>query len=113
MSNNNDLFSNFKIYTVNNPTGNLRAHGSTVVAGVVRVKFSILEGKNGLFASFPAQKGKKPDDNGKPVYYPDVIIEDDEVKANFQQLAVQAYKDNAGNNVVETGQTNTGDSIPF
>lgn len=108
---NNDLFSNIKIHKVNNPKGNLLAYGSVLVAGVVQIKFSVMNGQNGPFASFPAQKSNKTDENGKVIYYPDVSIKDKEVWNQWQQLAVKAYNE-AGNSGTGTSEQ-SGDGVPF
>ena len=86
---NETVLSSFQIWPVTSEkAGNLLANGKCVVAGTIKVNFTIMKGPKGVFASFPSQKVEKPDG---VQYYPHMSFIDESTKAMFQTEAVAAY----------------------
>lgn len=110
-----NTFSNVKLRLFNGK-GNMKAAGSVVVAGVAEVHFTVVQSSKGIFASLPSQKGSKPDENGKPIYYPLVSIPDKTQYIEFQKLVKQEYeKLLSGNQDVSAsnGEDSQVDNYPF
>lgn len=73
-----------------NSQSSLRAFADVEIDGVLVVKgCGIFEGRDGLFASFPSEKGK----DGK--YYPKVFIKKDaaDLRQAFNAAVIQAYNE--------------------
>jgi hypothetical protein len=89
-----DIFSNFKMTAIKaNEGSKLLASGSVTISHAIEVKFVMMMGPKGPFASLPAQQGKKPDkDTGKIEWYPQVKILEKDMYAEFQKLAREAYE---------------------
>ena len=84
-----DQFSELKIYpTKNQGTSKVIANGSFVYNNAVRLKFTIVDGSDGKFVSFPSEKGTKPDAAGKFPYFPYIKFVDDEVKNSMQKFVL-------------------------
>jgi hypothetical protein len=113
------VFSNIKVFPMKKKHPTILANGSVVVGGVVEVRFTVMKGTKGVFASLPARKGTKPDDTGKIPWYPEVKILSDELNKEFQDLVRQTLKDQlAGNQVTKpakaAGESNQyNDEIPY
>jgi hypothetical protein len=86
-------FSKMKIFPMKKtiPNSNLLGNGSVTIADTVQVRFSVRKGPKGPFATFAAQKGKKPDAQGKDIWYPEVKIVDDKLYSEFQTLVRTEY----------------------
>lgn len=101
-----DVFSQMKVFPLKKAHPTILGNGSVLVAGVVEVKFTIMKGPKGPFASLPARKGDQKDpETGKDKYYPDVRILDGELYKEFQKLALDAF--NSGGK--KTGQKASGE----
>jgi len=90
-----DVFTNMKIVPLKMKHDVIVANGTVLVAGTVEVKFTMMRGPKGLFASLPGRKdptGKVDPKTGKPVYYNDVKIPDKEDYMGFQKMAQDATK---------------------
>jgi hypothetical protein len=90
-----ETFSNMKIFLLKTKHDVIVANGTVLVGGTVEVKFTMMKGPNGLFASLPGRKDPKGAVNpetGKPVYYSDVKIPNKEDYAGFQKMAQDATK---------------------
>lgn len=81
-----NVFSNLEINPLNKPLGTLIANGSVDINNVVKIRFSVIKGPKGVFASLPAIKGKKQDAQGKDVWYPQVKILSDDLYNELQAL---------------------------
>ena len=86
-----NVFSNLKVFSIKNPSGTLVGNGSVDVAGVVNVRFTIVKGQKGVFVSLPSRPGKKPDENGKTIYYKDVKILNEDLEAELQNLVTKEF----------------------
>jgi DNA-binding cell septation regulator SpoVG len=112
------LFTNMKITPLKDTSGRMKAHGVVTVAKVVEVRFTVLMGNNGIFASLPSRRGNKPDETGKYPWYPDVKITDDKQYQTFQDMVRKSYAKalglapNAGEENQDTGGTYE-DHLPF
>lgn len=96
----------------------MRAHGRVTVGGAVEFKFTVFDGKKGVWAKLPVQRDKvKKDDNGYPVEYPEVRIIDKSTYMEFQHMVAKEYENVMG--ATTQGKSNTGeetqvvDEIPF
>ena len=103
----NELFSDIRIFPLKNSTGNLKANGKVVIAKTVEVSFKIMNGKNGIFISLPAQKVEK--DGIEAIrhktyliygvqFHPEMFVDKtcgDEIFHNFLRLAAP-YRTTAG-----------------
>lgn len=87
-----NIFSSVKVFPMKTKHPTILANGSVVVGGVMEVRFTVMKGTKGVFASLPARKGTKPDDNGKIPWYPEVKILSDELHKEFQDLVRDALK---------------------
>jgi DNA-binding cell septation regulator SpoVG len=112
-----DVFTNVKLFPLKTPAGNLLANGSVLVSGTVEVKFTIMKGSKGLFASLPARKGNKPDENGRVPWYPEVKIPSEELYQEFQTVVKSEYTKLVGGDNGNTGEHNQDpgytDDIPW
>jgi len=86
-----DVFTNLKVFPLKDK-GNLKGHGTVTIGGHVEVRFTVLEGKNGIFAGLPGRKGTKPGEDGKIPWYADVKIPDEELRNEFQKLVRAEFK---------------------
>ena len=84
----NELFTNIKVFK--RDAGKVRGNGSFIVAGAVEVQFTIVEGKNGLFASLPQEKYTDKDGNIK--YAQKVRISDKDTFNGLQAAILKAYE---------------------
>ena len=118
-----NVFSNFQITPIKNPKGKLVASGWVTVANAVSVRFAVFEGKNGVWAKLPVQRGTKKNEKGFPIEYPEVKIGEDDLFRAFQNQVKSEYNSVMGANqttqspVGEEVQTDTPatpvDDIPF
>ena|SRR3990167_6782235 len=99
----NKVFTNVDVRRINN-AGKLKANGKVLVAGVVEVKFRVMEGANGLFAALPSTKGK--DDK----YYNDVYLPDEATRKLFQEVVLAAYNNSSE---ATTSKTSKSKPLPF
>ena len=86
-------FSNVKINLFKSPYGSLIGNGTVNVANILEVKFKLMKGPKGIFASLPSTKGEK---DGKTVYYNDVKIVNQEDYFEFQNVVKDAYDQMTG-----------------
>ena len=109
-----DVFTQLKLFPLKQPIKNLVGNGEVLVQGTVLVKFTVLRGAKGIFASLPSQAGKKVDENGKIPYYPQVKIPNDDLYQEFQKMVRDEF------NRLSTSQDQAGegnqdftDNVPF
>lgn len=79
------------IYPLQKPAGTLVANGSVDIGGLVTVRFTVIKGEKGVFASLPARKGNKADASGKIPWYPDVKILNEDLYAEFQSMVKKEF----------------------
>lgn len=110
-----NLFTKITVTPLRDQSKTMKAHGTVLIAGAVEVRFTIMKGKNGLFANLPARKGTKPGDDGRIPWYPEVKIPDDNTYHAFQKLALEEFNSVMGGQAAagETNQAKYEDSIPF
>ena len=84
-----DQFSELKIFpTKNQGTSKVVAFGYFVYNNAVKLRFTVVEGSEGKFVSFPSEKGTKPDASGKLPYFPYIKFIDNEVKDEMQKFVL-------------------------
>lgn len=98
-----NVFSNLKLKKVNHPV--VKASGSVLVSGTVEVKFTLMNGKSGLFVSLPSREYKNKENEKK--YEQQVIFPDKNVQMELQKLVISEY--NSGSEKSESA----GDGTPF
>lgn len=108
-----DVFTEMKIFPLKQPIRNLVGNGEVLVSGTVLVKFTVLRGSKGIFASLPSQAGKKPDDDGKIPYYPQVKIPNDDLYNEFQNLVKATFEKLTGGQARAGEEPQGGDGVPF
>lgn len=110
-----DLFTQVKVTPLRDQSRTMKAHGTILVAGAVEVRFTIMQGKNGLFANLPARKGTKAGDDGKIPWYPEVKILGEDAYRAFQKLAIDEFNSIMGGQASagESNQDEYRDNIPF
>jgi DNA-binding cell septation regulator SpoVG len=123
MTKQQSVFSNMKLWANQNQTGSLLGSGSVVVNGIVEVKFRVLMGTKGVFASLPAQKSNKKNEQGKDIWFQDVRFLTEELYTEFQNLVKSEWKKvgtiGKSNSQVNKNSQNageedqTGDNLPF
>lgn len=107
------VFTNMEIVKTENAKGAFRGYGKVTVSGVMEVRFSVLDGKNGVWAKLPTEKDKeKKNDSGFPVEYPQVKFTDETVQKEFQDMVRSTYT-NAGNKFSNSSKPKAVDNIPF
>lgn len=114
------VFSNMTITPINNTKGSIRGNGKVTIGGAVEVRFTVFNGKNGVWAKLPVQADKvKKDDKGYPVEYPQVKIPEKEVYQEFQKMVADEYAKTAGTAAPDQGQPTAGqgpqssDGVPW
>lgn len=105
-------FSEIKIWPAKEGLGKLRANGEVLISGTVRVKFQVIEGKDGVFASLPRVRGKDTPE-GEARYYQQVLIPDKELYNEFQALVQKAYIETKGGSSTDTKPATYTDNAPF
>ena len=109
-------FTEFKIYPITSEkAGSLKANASCIIGGVVKAKFVMRGGSNGVFASMPRKEGLK---DGKQHFYPDVSFPERAHYDEFQETALAAYNQETGATGASTTTTHSeggieGDDFPF
>jgi len=101
--------SEVKVYPQSG-SNTLMARGSFVVAGMVKIKFSYINGSKGPFVSLPQDKVEK---DGETKYYPHANFISKEAVAEVSQLVAAAYeaeRSSAGN---KADSTDRADNLPF
>lgn len=91
-----NVFANMEIYPLSKPAGTLVANGSVEIGGLVKVRFTVIKGEKGVFASLPARKGNKPDSNGKIPWYPDIKILNEDLYTEFQTMVKKEFAKRLG-----------------
>ena len=105
-----NVFSNLKLNPLNKPAGKLLAGGEVLIGGVVAVRFNVLQGSKGVFASLPSRKTNKQDEKtGKDIYRAEVKIPDKALYEEFQSIVQKAWAEMA----VETPDTGSQDDGTF
>lgn len=86
-----NVFTDCQVFVLSKPAGTLLGNGSVTVGGLVNLRFTIIKGEKGVFASLPAHKGNKPDANGKIPWYPDIKILNEDLYNEFQALVKKEF----------------------
>ena len=105
-----------KITPVKFDSKSLKANGECIANGTVWFRFTVIQGKNGIFASLPQRKGTKPGDDGNIPYYPEMRIPDESLYQEFQQAVRQEYQKvvtSGGQATAGEGSQDKVDQIPF
>lgn len=106
-------FSDIKIYRLENSTGSLLARGSVVIADLVRVNFSILEGKSGKFVTLPSEKSTKIDEaTGKNKYFPLAQMVSRELSDELNKAVLAEYE-GGGKSSTAGSKTTSGSKKPL
>jgi hypothetical protein len=110
-----DVFSDIKVFPNKSNHPVVKGNGSVLIGGLVEVRFTIMQGKNGIFASLPAEKGSKPDDTGKIPYYPRVRIPNKDLYGEFQTLVCNEFRKamGQGDNSGAGEGDQSSDGLPF
>ena len=116
------LFSNIKLWNFDSPRNSTLGSGTVLIANAVQIRFMVIQGKYGPFASLPSREATNGavDDNGRKKRYYDIAFPDKETYKEFQAYVVQAWNDKVGQHsqgqAGETSQTSrqsVPDSDPF
>jgi DNA-binding cell septation regulator SpoVG len=103
-----NVFSDIQIWPIKTEKGTLLASGKVTVYGTISLRFQVIKGSNGPFASLPARKGTVKDESGKEKWYPEVRILDDALYEEFQKVVKEAYNSNG-----QGKSTAVNDGVPF
>lgn len=87
-----NIFSDVQLWPVKAAAGNLLANGKVTMHGTVEVRFQVVKGSKGPFASLPARKSNIKDESGKEKWFPEVRILNDELYTEFQNLVKNTYE---------------------
>lgn len=94
-----EVFSNIKVTPLKLENSNMRGSGTVTVANALEVRFTITDGKNGLWAKLPSHqftaKNKESGETEKK-WARDVKILDDQLYQQFQEMAIAAYNQALG-----------------
>lgn len=110
-----ETFTNIKVFK-SKFDGKVKGNGSVVIGGMVEVKFTIVEGTNGLFVALPTRpyQDKK---TGTTKYANEIAIPNRELYQEFQNVILEAFNKDAPkrertNRVSEPSEP-VDDNIPF
>lgn len=106
--------SDVEVYPLKKEHPKVRANGSFIYGGVVKVRYTLMNGSNGLFVSLPGRKGK--DAEGKDKWYSDVYVLDETVRKELQTTVINKFNEETGNELNQgdgEGPTNQDSNIPF
>lgn len=87
---------NIQMTVFSEPKGNIYGYGS-FISGLVEIRFKLVMGRDGLFASLPTSRGKTPDPTGRYPYFPEVKFLDEAEYINFQSEILAEYNKQIGN----------------
>lgn len=105
-----NLFTDVRIWPTNHKT--IKANGSVVVAGVVKVNFKVQEGSKGLWVTMPSHKSK--DKEGKEQWYNDVFLVEEDHRKALQELAISEYNKKVSNpESAPAKKSSKSDGVPF
>jgi len=91
----------------------IKANGNVVLFGAVKVKFTVIDGQNGLFVGYPGRYGKAKDSD-EDVWYPDVTLTNEEFRSDAQTTILDEYKAKTSGEVNTNTPSQTGaDGITF
>jgi len=110
-----ELFTDIKVTKLNLDNSKMKGRGEVTVAGTLKVRFTIVEGSNGLFVSLPREKGSKPGEDGKDQYFPQVsfLSRDTQDELNKQVLAAFEGGGDSAKKAPATQYKAKGKSVPF
>lgn len=97
----NNVFQNITFNMMSKP-GTVKAYGKVLIGGLVEVNFTVMEGKNGIFAALPGHRGNQPGKDGKKPWFSDVKIPNEDLYKQFQEVIKAQY-------FAQTGQANAGE----
>ena len=83
-------FSDFKFFPTKG-AGAIKANGSFVYNGAVRINCTVVQGSKGLFVSLPRQKYQK---DGKDQYADQVFFINEDTRKQLQSAVLAAYNGN-------------------
>lgn len=107
-------FTDIEVYPLKKEHPKVKANGSFIHGGVVKVRYTLMNGANGLFVSLPGRKGTDADGNDK--WYSDVYIIDDNSRTELQGAVIAKYNEVSGNGLDQgeaAGPTDQSSNIPF
>lgn len=111
-----DLFSDIKLFPVKSEK--LKANGSFVYNGAVRIDCTVVLGKNGLFVSLPREK--YTDKNNKEQWKDKISFLDKETRELLNEVVVAEYMKQHGSGASrqkqqpsEQPRVHKGNDIPF
>jgi stage V sporulation protein G len=105
--------SKVEVFPIKNHPGKVKANGSFVYGGALKVKFTLINGEKGLFVGLPTRKGK--DKEGKDTWYPEVSFLDKNLQQELQKAAVDAFNkyDGKGMSQGSAAGPTSQDNVPF
>lgn len=96
-----------KVWPLKNtkPGMKIKANGMFIYDGAFKLKFSLFQGSQGMFVSFPGKYGEKKDTTtGKNIFYPDIKCMDDNVRTQLNAAAIAEYNKATGNDNMDQGE---------
>lgn len=91
-------FSEVKLFPVKHTT--IKANGSFVYNGAVRISCTVMQGKNGLFVGLPREKYVK---DGKDNWADKVFFTNENDRAEIQKTVLAAYNKMNGTTASDQG----------
>jgi DNA-binding cell septation regulator SpoVG len=80
----------FTTTDVNHPK--ILGKGNFTVGGVLKVNFTLFDGRNGPFASLPGKYGTKENEEGKKPWFSDIWPLNREISDELNTTVLEAYK---------------------
>lgn len=108
-------FSDIKIYRLETkPDSKLLARGSVVIADMVRVNFSILNGANGKFVMLPSEKSNQIDEQTKKnKYFPLAQMISRDLSDELNKAVLTEFEGGSKSSTNTTKKKGIGDGLPF
>ncbi len=88
------IFSEVEVRPLQRPAGNLKANGSVLIGNVVKVNFTVSDGRNGLWVKLPQRSYQTKDkDTQEQVtrWVREVKITDENLEKELSQLVLAEY----------------------
>ena len=94
-----------KVWPLKKDHPRVKANGVFTYDGVFKMKFTLLQGPEELFVSFPGNLGEKIDEKtGKKIFYPDIKCIDKDVYARLKAGVIAEYNKVTGNEDMNQGE---------
>jgi DNA-binding cell septation regulator SpoVG len=101
-----EVFENVKVFPTKDQSKGVHGYGSVLVAGVVECKFTVRNGKHGLFAQIPAAQYIK---DGETKYTNHYYFPEESMRKQFQTTIINEFNKMMGKDPTQGSNTTSGE----